>query len=76
MKLDPSTDDLPVFRCTTGSRLWTFFCPWCRTEHIHGEGAGHRVSHCLDGSPFKARGYVLVPGDQPVTPRRMMRGGH
>lgn len=60
-----SDAELPVFRCATGTRTWSFWCPHCRAQHTHGAGAGHRVAHCASG-PYKARGYVLAAGDEPA----------
>lgn len=28
----------------------TFSCPFCNNTHLHGEGEGHRLSHCSDTS--------------------------
>lgn len=37
-----------------------FYCQYCRRNHLHGTGLGHRVSHCFNrDSPFFARGYIL-----------------
>jgi hypothetical protein len=56
-------------------RLFTFWCPWCRKNHIHGGGyvdepiedyLGHRSSHCTGDvkSPLKTHGYILkLPED-------------
>ena len=45
-----------------------FYCPFCREPHSHGQGGGHRSSHCFrPGSPWKATGYILVDAG-PWTP--------
>ena len=66
---------LPVVRCREetwddGTKRWVFWCPFCRCEHVHSAGPGHRTAHCgshheVNGhlvrheSPFKATSYVL-----------------
>lgn len=67
--MEPTTDDLPVFRCTTGTRTWSLYCPHCRIQHTHGAGEGHRVAHCASG-PYKVRGYVLAADDEPAKGER------
>jgi len=40
-------------------------CPHCETLHYHGftELPSHRLAHCYDpSSPYRATGYILVPG--------------
>ena len=41
----------------------TFYCEYCKQEHLHGEGTGHRVAHChytdQSQSPFLEHGYIL-----------------
>lgn len=56
-----------------GNYLFRFWCPFCRMFHQHGWTVSdmkkhsnnwhgsHRVSHCLEGSPFKQTGYFLKP---------------
>ncbi len=63
--------DYPLIRARrsidpNGTALLTFWCPFCKCEHVHGAGArrgngdGHRVAHChVAESPFRERGYVL-----------------
>jgi hypothetical protein len=47
---------------------WRFWCPYCRTYHVHAGGGpdgaslGHRVAHChVPTSPFLKGGYILEP---------------
>jgi len=35
------------------------WCPYCRKWHIHGDGEGHRIAHCMKETPFKDTGYIL-----------------
>jgi hypothetical protein len=63
--------DYPLIRAQRviaedGTPLLTFWCPFCKREHIHGaglhpgDGDGHRVAHCHDrASPFSNGGYIL-----------------
>ena len=37
----------PILWRKKGSTL-TDKCKFCNTQHTHGEGEGHRVSHCTD----------------------------
>jgi hypothetical protein len=40
----------------------TFWCDYCKREHLHGMGNGHRVAHCSSSStttPFHKTGYYL-----------------
>ena len=48
----------------------TEFCPWCGKRHTHGQGDGHRVTHCgfgqetftrnSDGKVFnQSQGYII-----------------
>ena len=47
-----------VFARVTATGGWSFWCPFCRTWHRHGPGAGHKVAHCTEpDSPFKKTGY-------------------
>ena len=39
-------------------RVW---CIHCWHWHHHGNGYGHRVAHCGDGSPYNKTGYILAP---------------
>lgn len=39
----------------------SFWCVFCKREHTHREGNGHRTCHCdphLD-TPFFEKGYIL-----------------
>lgn len=33
----------------------TDYCPFCGERHTHGQGDGHRASHCALGNPFFTR---------------------
>jgi hypothetical protein len=69
-------DNYPVFRCEVDGGLMKFWCPHCRVEHVHGaDGAGgHRVAHCLPGSPYLHGGYILVTDKDRVRRRRLQEG--
>ena len=53
-----------------GGRLAATLCPnrCAALFHLHGaedgEGDGHRVSHCADGSEYAGYGYVLRRADR------------
>ena len=49
-----------------GSDLWAFDCPDCGKQHLHGAGAGHRVSHCLRAK-VGDEGYILELADATAT---------
>jgi|SRR5258708_399552 hypothetical protein len=50
-----------AIECTVRGNAWHFTCPHCRTKHLHGNGPGHRVAHCIKpGSPFAATGYWII----------------
>ena len=37
-----------------------FFCPFCKKNHLHGSGEGHRAAHCTSSkSPYLETGYIL-----------------
>ena len=41
----------------TGLKVW---CVWCDRWHLHGDGEGHRLAHCVNPeSPYLSTGYVL-----------------
>src|SRR5215208_987602 len=55
-----------------GTGFLTFWCDYCKKEHTHGRGNGHRTAHCrgyynrsyrqvttAEGSPFAKTGYFL-----------------
>jgi len=44
-----------------GTGFLTFYCQYCKREHLHGRGDGHRVAHCTweSNSPFRETGYFL-----------------
>lgn len=47
---------------------WQFYCRYCRRNHLHGEGLGHRQAHCSDpNSPYKLSGYILTDQPQEAT---------
>ena len=38
----------------------SFYCEYCKKNHIHGNVNGHRVAHCWNtNSPFEDSGYIL-----------------
>lgn len=51
---------------TRGVDQIAVWCPYCRVWHVHGwdghadTDTGHRVAHCLDGSPFRKGGYYIA----------------
>jgi len=49
-------DDIPVIECQHVGSQFIFWCEHCGNDHVHGEGEGHRASHCPAYSP---RGYFL-----------------
>jgi hypothetical protein len=52
----------PIFLCDETDRgQWTFWCPFCRKQHWHGAGSGHRGSHCWspEGRAAMPEGYIL-----------------
>jgi hypothetical protein len=51
----------PVFLCDPVENQWTFWCPYCRTQHWHSNSRGHRVAHCFsaEGRAAFDRGYIL-----------------
>lgn len=53
----PIVKCLPSPICLGGMVFW---CPFCKTHHMHGRGNGHRNQHCSDpDSPFRKTGYEL-----------------
>jgi hypothetical protein len=51
---------LPAYATTEGHLR--VYCVHCRKWHYHGEGAGHRMAHCMDDeSPYHRTGYYLAP---------------
>jgi|GEM_PF-2785383 len=56
--------EIPVIKCLPRVLIYgygmKFWCPYCKTWHLHGIGNGHRVEHCTAiNSPFKEHGYFL-----------------
>src|SRR5260370_1385513 len=50
-----------AIECTVRGNAWRFTCPHCRTVHLHGNGPGHRVAHCIvPRSPFAKTGYWII----------------
>jgi hypothetical protein len=51
-----------VFLCEASpcERQWHFRCPYCRKDHYHGAGEGHRNAHCYDETPVSKTGYYVV----------------
>jgi hypothetical protein len=63
--LDRATE-IPEFeaRLSPSGTYLTFRCLHCKADHAHGAagGYGSRAAHCWrPDSPYRARGYVLVP---------------
>jgi len=48
-------NDIPEIECQQEGIHFTFLCDRCGEKHYHGEGEGHRVSHC----PAYPNGYIL-----------------
>jgi len=45
-------------------RGWKFVCQYCRRVHLHGQGLGHRASHCFHPkADYDASGYYIVTRD-------------
>lgn len=54
-------DGTPVVLCKVTRTGWIFWCDFCRKDHTHSIGPGHRVAHCHNyQSRFYATGYVLT----------------
>lgn len=54
--------DAPIIKAypEQGTGFLTFWCDYCKKEHLHGRGNGHRVAHCVSSSsPFEKEGYFL-----------------
>ena len=48
-----------------GSVYWLVWCEHCSAWHRHGQGEGHRESHCTDeASPYWLDGYNLAYAGQ------------
>lgn len=61
MRRRPSRCPIPLLQATEDGTTWRVWCPYCRREHIHGNGPGHRVAHCLNPhSPFLESGYFIA----------------
>lgn len=55
--------DIPIVKCEPRDDLYfgfKFYCEYCKRDHLHGAGLGHRSAHCdkLE-SPFRKTGYIL-----------------
>ena len=62
-----STDDegipfiLAKYRKANNAELYVFYCDYCKKQHTHGAGDGHRAAHCSsEHSGFTRKGYHLV----------------
>jgi hypothetical protein len=59
-------ENIPVILCKertdapiTGAMK--FYCEFCRKNHNHGIGEGHRIAHCHNPkSPFDKTGYIIT----------------
>jgi hypothetical protein len=51
----------PAIYCDIWEFGLKFYCKYCKREHKHGVGHGHRVAHCSNpDSPYLKTGYYLV----------------
>ena len=56
----------PLIYCDTwelnnGKYGLKFHCKYCKREHKHGIGHGHRGAHCSNpDSPYRETGYYIV----------------
>jgi len=52
---------IPIIECWIIDEIHvSFYCPYCKKNHLHGIGDGHRCSHCSNQkSEFKELGYIL-----------------
>lgn len=50
---------IPIIHAWREGRQLIFWCPYCRKEHYHGLGDGHRAAHCFRESPYRETGYIL-----------------
>ncbi|HET7386138.1 MAG TPA: hypothetical protein VFJ19_05660 [Nocardioidaceae bacterium] len=46
-------------RTFPGHELWFIHCCYCGKEHVHGDGAGHRVAHCFIDREAASAGYII-----------------
>jgi hypothetical protein len=53
---------------------WHFYCGYCKRDHVHGAGEGHRTSHCkAPESPYCEEDiYIVLHGTD--WPERYKRG--
>jgi len=51
---------ISIILCHRKRYQYVFYCQYCRHDHYHGIGDGHRVAHCAGETLFKDRGYYLV----------------
>lgn len=52
--------DIPVLLAVElPNKSLKVWCPFCRKNHIHGIGGGHRNAHCIKPTPFTETGYIL-----------------
>jgi len=74
-----TADGRPVIHCTldASGRTASFYCPHCRTRHVHGNSQrvtvpgsnlGGRAAHCHSTEGFSQ--YELVLGPEQFTPVR------
>ena len=55
-------DGIPIVeaKADVETGFLSFYCQWCRKEHLHGRSEGHRSAHCVNrDSPLYERGYIL-----------------
>ena len=53
-------EGMPIILCRSRRPNYIFYCQYCRHNHFHGIGDGHRAAHCGLESPFYETGYYLV----------------
>jgi hypothetical protein len=73
-QIEQQNPKLPVIKCLPRAIMngykdgLKFWCPYCKTWHLHGRGNGHRAAHCCDkpsegkrrfDSPFYEHGYII-----------------
>jgi len=59
-------DIIPIILCKEREDInlrgaMKFYCPYCRKNHCHGTGEGHRIAHCHnEKSLFERHGYIIT----------------
>ena len=56
--------NIPIILCEKRTDInfgMKFYCDFCKTNHLHGDGDGHRAAHCHNqNSPFDVTGYIIT----------------